>query len=230
MIGTPAAALDLATCVANPVETAGPFPADGTNSARGRSETLNVLTQSGVLRRDLRPSFAGLTPVADGVSLQIELYLVSASDGCTPLPGHALYPWHCDAVGNYSLYDDPDRNDLRGLAISDDAGIVRFTTAFPGCYRSRYPHFHLEVFASADDAVTGRDSLLISQTALPETACAEVYDAHPAYSNGTRNLGRNSFEGDGVFRNGGVEGRAQQMMEISGSVAAGYTARAIIGL
>ena len=47
-------------CVADQWETAGPYPADGTNSKAG--QTVNVLTQEGVIRHDIRPSFGGHSP------------------------------------------------------------------------------------------------------------------------------------------------------------------------
>ena len=52
-------------CVATPTETRGPFPADGTN---GRPR-ISVLGTDGVIRRDLRASFAGMSGRADGVAL-----------------------------------------------------------------------------------------------------------------------------------------------------------------
>ena len=71
--GLPAAALD---CIALPWETAGPYPADGSNVRDG--QLVDALSQEGVIRRDLRPSFGDLTPVADGVQLDLELTLVNA--------------------------------------------------------------------------------------------------------------------------------------------------------
>ncbi|MFB2595259.1 hypothetical protein ACEYYB_10455 [Paracoccus sp. p4-l81] len=98
-----------------------------------------------MLRQDLRPSFAGMTPVADGLVLDLDLTLVDAK-GCTPLAGHAVYLWYCDAIGQYSLYDLPEANFLRGVGVADDQGHVRFTTIFPGCYDGRWPHLHFELF------------------------------------------------------------------------------------
>src|SRR5687768_12570219 len=43
-----------------PEETAGPYPADGSNG-------VNVLTESGVVRRDLTSSFGSASGVAEGV-------------------------------------------------------------------------------------------------------------------------------------------------------------------
>jgi hypothetical protein len=96
-------ASDGSSCIKLPAETAGPFPADGTNRLSGA--VVNMLDQSGVIREDLRSSFAGLSDVADGVPMQLTLRLVNVSGGCGPLADHVIYLWHCDAAGQYSIYE-----------------------------------------------------------------------------------------------------------------------------
>ena len=208
-----------AECVALPWETAGPYPADGSNAKAG--QTVNALTQSGVVRQDIRGSFAGMRAAAEGVTLELEITLQDAA-GCTPLAGHAIYVWHCDTTGKYSLYDVTDANWLRGVGIADAAGQVRFTTIFPGCYDGRWPHIHFEVFRSAEAAVSGEASVLTAQIALPEADCAAVYAADPRYSNGTRNLGRITLAGDNVFGDNPPAALAQQMLAMTGDPATGY--------
>jgi protocatechuate 3,4-dioxygenase beta subunit len=214
--GAPALALE---CVALPWETAGPYPADGSNAKAG--QVVNALTQDGVIRTDLRTSFGGMAPTADGLQLDLELTLVDA-DGCTPLVDHAIYVWHCDATGLYSLYDTTDRNYLRGVGISDSEGKVRFTTILPGCYDGRWPHIHFEVFASAEAAVSGEASVLTAQIAMPETEAAAVYAADARYSNGTTNLGRITVASDNVFGDNSDAAIAQQTLSITGDPLTGY--------
>ena len=48
-----------ASCSTIPEETAGPFPGDGSNGP-------NVLTESGIVRSDIRSSFGSSTTVAEG--------------------------------------------------------------------------------------------------------------------------------------------------------------------
>jgi hypothetical protein len=84
------------TCSVIPEETAGPFPGDGSN---GR----DVLTSSGVVRADIRSSFGSSTTTAPGVPLAIRLVIVYSANGCTPLAGAAVYVWHCDQAGGYSM-------------------------------------------------------------------------------------------------------------------------------
>jgi protocatechuate 3,4-dioxygenase beta subunit len=164
-----ATAADGSVCIQPPAETAGPFPGDGTNSRDG--SVVNVLTESGVIRPDLRPSFAGLSGQADGVPLTLEVRLVNVNAACAPVGGHAIYLWSCDAPGRYSLYDLPDQNYLRGMQVSDGSGLIRFQTIVPGCYPGRWPHLHFEVFVKPEAAATGDNALLTAQFALPKAAC-----------------------------------------------------------
>lgn len=224
LAGGPVAALD---CVALPWETAGPYPADGSNVKDG--QVVNALTQEGVIRQDIRTSFGTLTQVADGLQLDLELTLVNA-DGCTPLEGHALYLWHCDTTGNYSLYDITDANYLRGVGVADAEGKVRFTTIFPGCYDGRWPHIHFEVFESIEAAVSGEASVLTAQIALPESDCADVYAADARYSNGTVNLGRISIATDNVFSDNSADQIAQQTPVLTGDPQAGYSGAVTIAV
>src|SRR5262245_60203860 len=105
------------SCSEIPEETAGPYPGDGSNGP-------NVLTTSGVVRQDIRSSFGSYSGTADGVPLTIELALVDAA--CAPLVGYAVYLWHCDRAGQYSLYTLTTQNYLRGLQQSGSDGKVTF--------------------------------------------------------------------------------------------------------
>lgn len=225
---TIATGADGAVCIKDPGETAGPYPGDGTNDANG--QTANVLTESGVVRTDIRTSFAGLTPVADGVQLDIVLALVNAGAACDPLAGHAVYLWHCDAAGQYSVYDRPDCNYLRGVGVSDAGGKLRFTTVFPGCYPGRWPHMHFEVFASPEAAVTGTAAILTSQLLMPEQVCLAVYGSNPFYPASFAAMGGVSVLTDNVFGDNTAEQLQGQTPMFSGDVASGLLAFAQIGL
>lgn len=214
--GLPAIALD---CVALPWETAGPYPADGSNVRDG--QLVDALSQEGVIREDLRPSFGSLTPVAEGARLDLELTLMDA-DGCTPLTGHAIYIWHCDATGLYSLYDTPDANYLRGVGVADAEGKVRFTTIFPGCYDGRWPHIHFEVFKGIQATMSGENSVLTAQIALPEAESGAVYASDSRYSNGTENLSRTTIASDNVFSDNSEDQLAQQTVALTGDPQSGY--------
>lgn len=215
-----------AACSATPSETRGPFPADGSN---GWPRPINVLAMDGVVRRDLRPSFAGMGGRAEGVPIELEL-TVARDASCSPLPGRAVYLWQNDAAGAYSLYDLPGENYLRGLQPADAEGRVRFTTIVPGCYGGRYPHCHFEVFASADAALAGAQPVLVSQLAFPEAACREIYRSDVRYGDSLGNLDRQPLARDFVFRDVDSRGKASQILRLEGDPARGYRGQATIAL
>jgi len=210
----------LDTCSEIPEETAGPYPGDGSNGA-------NALALSGIVRSDIRASIAGASATAEGVPLTIQLTLVNPSDGCTPMAGYAVYLWHCDREGNYSMYSAAvkSENYLRGVQESDESGSVTFTTIFPGCYAGRVPHVHFEVYPSLDAASRAGNEIATSQLAFPMDACEAVY-ASDGYQASVSNLSRISFATDNVFS----DGAELQLATMSGSVEDGYAARLTVGV
>ena len=119
-----------------PEETAGPFPGDGSNGP-------NILAQSGVIRSDITRSFGDASGVAKGVPATIEMTLLDVAAGGSPLAGAAVYVWHCDIDGQYSMYGQgvAGENYLRGVQESDKDGKVAFTTHLPrGLLRSLAAH------------------------------------------------------------------------------------------
>ena len=198
-----------------PDETAGPFPGDGTNGP-------NALTDGGVVRNDIRTSFGSSSGTAEGVETTVQLTIVEAATG-TPLPGAAVYLWHCNRDGKYSLYDIVDQNYLRGVQVADDNGMVSFTSIYPGCYSGRWPHAHFEVYSSIDEATNGRQASKTSQMAYPEATCDEVYST-AGYEASVGNLTRVSLATDNVFGDGADD----QIGTLSGSPTAGYTAALLV--
>jgi len=198
-----------------PEETLGPYPADGSNGP-------NVLEASGVVRRDIRSSFGTSGTTAEGVPLTVTLTLLDNANGCAPLAGAAVYVWHCDQDGKYSLYDSGLKNEnyLRGVQEADANGQLTFSTIYPGAYSGRWPHIHFEVFESMANATAAGQVLAVSQIALTETACKEVYST-PGYESSARNFPNTTLTSDNVF---GDDGGIYQLATMSGSVAGGYTA------
>jgi protocatechuate 3,4-dioxygenase beta subunit len=197
-----------------PQETAGPYPGDGTNGP-------NVLTQSGIVRRDIRSSFGTSTTTAAGVPLTIELRVLDTANGGAPMAGAAVYAWHCDIDGNYSMYAATLKNEnyLRGVQAAGDDGLVTFTSIFPAAYSGRWPHVHFEVYETLAAATGGRNAIATSQLALPEDVCDEVY-ATAGYSQSVRNLASTSLDRDMVF----ADGYSTQVPTMAGTVASGLTA------
>jgi protocatechuate 3,4-dioxygenase beta subunit len=203
-----------------PQETAGPYPGDGSNGP-------NVLTESGIVRKDITKSFGSASGVAAGVPLTVELTILDA-DKDTPLAGAAVYLWHCDAEGRYSLYSDgvTNENYLRGVQAADANGKVTFTSTFPGAYMGRWPHIHFEVYASLSEATAAGKISATSQLAFPEDVCNTVY-ATDGYDGSAQNMQRTSLEDDNVF---GDDDGVHQLATVTGDVSSGYVAKLNVGV
>jgi len=195
------------SCSAIPEETAGPYPGDGTNGA-------NALALSGIVRSDIRTSLGGATGVAAGVPVTFAIALVDATT-CAPLAGYAIYLWHCDRDGNYSMYSPAivGESYLRGVQVTDASGQVTFSSIFPGCYDGRWPHVHFEVYPTLASATNGANKLATSQMAMPKATCDVVY-ATTGYASSATNLGRVSLATDMVF----ADGATLQIPTITGDV------------
>lgn len=212
--GSSATAGTDASCDVIPEETAGPFPGDGSNGP-------DVLNQSGHVRGDIRSSFGTSTTVAEGIPLTIKLAIQDATNNCAPLSGAAVYLWHCNRDGAYSLYSNgvTNENYLRGVQAADSSGVATFTSIFPACYSGRWPHIHFEVYPSLDKATDQGNKVATSQIALPKDTCDLVY-ATDGYSQSVANMNRVSLASDNVFGN---DNGAHQLGTVSGSVASGLT-------
>lgn len=200
-----------------PEETAGPYPGDGTNGP-------DVLSESGVVRSDIRSSFGSLSGKAEGVLLTIALTM--QKDG-EPYDGAAVYLWHCDREGRYSLYSQgaTNQNYLRGVQAAGSNGKLTFTSIFPACYDGRWPHIHFEVYPSLSSAGKASNKIRTSQMALPEATCKAVY-ATDGYSSSQSNLSRVSLSSDMVFR----DGYASQLGKLTGDTKSGYVAELTVNV
>jgi protocatechuate 3,4-dioxygenase beta subunit len=209
-----AAATGAASCDVIPEETGGPFPGDGTNGP-------DVLTQSGVVRSDIRASFGTSTTVAPGVPLAIKLTIQDAGNSCAPIAGVAVYLWHCNQAGGYSMYGQGIENEnyLRGVQAAGADGVVTFQSIFPACYQGRWPHIHFEVYPTLASANDAGNRIATSQIALPKDACEVVY-ATSGYEQSQSRLAQTSLSSDMVF---GDDGGVHELGAISGSIAGGMT-------
>jgi protocatechuate 3,4-dioxygenase beta subunit len=204
-----------------PDETAGPYPGDGSNGP-------NVLEQSGIVRSDIRSSFGDASGTAEGVPMTLQLTLTDLAGGGVPFEGVAVYVWHCDRAGGYSLYSNgiTGENYLRGVQIADAAGTVTFTSIFPACYSGRWPHIHFEVYPDQASITDASKAIATSQVALPQDACAAVY-ATDGYEASVSNLAQVSLAGDNVF---GDDDGASQLGTVTGSVSSGYAVSLAVGV
>ena len=205
-----------------PDETAGPYPGDGSNGP-------DVLEQSGIVRRDIRSSFGDASGTAAGVPLTIELVIKDlANNAGAAFAGVAVYVWHCNREGGYSLYSDgiTKENYLRGVQVTDADGKVSFTSIFPACYTGRWPHIHFEVYPDQASITDSTKAIATSQVALPKDACDTVY-ATDGYSASVANLAQVSLADDNVF---GDDDGASQLGTVTGSVKEGYAVTLDVGV
>ena len=199
-----------------PEETGGPYPGDGSNGP-------NVLTESGIVRSDLTTSFGTASGIAEGVPLTIRLKVLNVSGGSSAAYlGAAVYLWHCNRDGEYSLYSDSivDENYLRGVQEADADGAIEFTTIFPAAYSGRWPHAHFEVYPTLADATSASNKARTTQLAFPEDVCSEVYENADGYDASVANLAATSLDSDMVFS----DGWSLQLATVTGSIDEGYVA------
>ncbi|AWZ25975.1 3,4-dioxygenase subunit beta [Rhodococcus pyridinivorans] len=195
-----------------PEETNGPYPADGTNG-------INVLEESGIVRRDITSSLDGGTTV-DGVPLSLTFTVTDTANGGVPFDGVAVYAWQCDAQGRYSMYSEgvEDQTYLRGIQIADTNGKATFETIVPGCYSGRWTHLHFEIYPDAASATDANNAIATSQVAFPQDMLDAVYRL-ATYPGSAGNLARiGNPDNDNVFG----DGYDLQMGTFTGDTEAGY--------
>lgn len=174
-------------CVVRPQQTEGPYFVD---------ELLN--------RSDIR-SDPGTGEVRPGVPLGLTFNVTRVADaGCNPLGGVVVDVWHCDHLGVYSDVEDPGfdtvgQRFLRGYQVTDDDGVARFTTIFPGWYQGRTVHIHFKI-RSAPETDPGFE--FTSQLYFEDDLTDAIYALAPYSEKGQRTL-RNA--GDGIYASGGSQ-------------------------
>jgi protocatechuate 3,4-dioxygenase beta subunit len=142
---------------------------------------------------------ADITEGKPGLAMTLRLQVVNAD--CTPVAGARVDIWHCDANGAYSGVqnlgggeDTTGQTFLRGTQSTDDKGIARFQTIYPGWYPGRTVHIHYKVILD-DNAV------LTSQIFFEEGVSDQAYAADAAYQGrGARDM---SNAQDGIAQDAG---------------------------
>lgn len=205
----------LPKCVAKPELTVGPYFID---------EKLN--------RSDIR-SDPATNAVKAGAPLMLTFNVQQIANGqCAPLAGAMVDVWHCDAEGEYAGVNDrmigfntTGQKFLRGYQVTDDKGVARFLTIYPGWYQGRAVHIHFKVRTPAQAALadqTDKTYEFTSQLFFDESLTDRVHAKAPYASKGQRTL-RN--ERDGIFRQAG-----DTLLLATSSEGQGYSATFDIGL
>lgn len=199
-------------------ETAGPYPGDGSNGP-------DVLDMSGIARQDLTVSLGTGTKV-DGVPMTLKMQLQNLQTN-QPYANAAVYLWHCDPQGRYSMYSNGVTGEtwLRGVQLADATGTVTFHSIIPGCYDGRWPHIHFEVFEDINQITDAKNNVLTSQLAIPEAVCQSVY-ADSRYTGSAANLNKITLKTDNVFS----DGSDLQIPQVGGDAKNGYELSISVGI
>jgi protocatechuate 3,4-dioxygenase beta subunit len=175
------------TCVVRPEQTEGPYYVD-----------------TGLERSDIREE-------REGVPLDLTFNVSRVDQGdasaCGPLVGAVVDVWHCDAAGEYSGVEDNAAGDfdtrgetfLRGYQVTDENGVARFATIYPGWYQGRAVHIH---FTIRDSPESEQGYEFTSQLYFDDALTDEVHSRGPYAQKGERDQ-RNST--DGIYQGGGDE-------------------------
>lgn len=157
-----------------------PYPGEQLLQPGGAS-LANIWSASGLLRHDIRPNLSGDGLAAAGLRMDLTMTLLAAGYAQTPIRNAAVYVWHSDAQGEYSVYGRNDADYLRGIGITDASGRVSFTTIYPGTYRGREPHIHFEIYPSLDAVRKASACILRSRILFPEATTREIYKSNLVY-------------------------------------------------
>ncbi|MEU0431935.1 intradiol ring-cleavage dioxygenase [Streptomyces sp. NPDC006290] len=203
-----AAAGPAAACVLTPEQTEGPYYLD--------LETVRK----------------NITEGKAGVPLTLRVTVVDIAT-CFPLPNTAVDIWHCDALGVYSGYaaggSTPDTTFLRGVQLTDSAGVAEFTTVYPGWYVGRALHIHVKTHAGgtvSNGTYHGGHVSHTGQLYFPETYNTKIAALTP-YRNNTATRTLNAR--DGIYRNGGSS-TLLSITQASSDLGKGVTGTVILGV
>ena len=170
------------------------------------SNALCVLTpraEEGPFYFDPKLKREDITEGRKGVPLKLLLQIVNAGS-CAPIADARIDVWHADAFGKYSGYSGQSdsgsvstkgQSFLRGTQFTDAAGLVHFSTIYPGWYEGRTPHVHLKIFLA-------EKTVLTSQLYFPDALSEFIYQNAAPYNRRKRR--RDTSNGnDGVLSDSG---------------------------
>jgi protocatechuate 3,4-dioxygenase beta subunit len=157
---------------------------DAPAQALAASCTLTPAQEEGPFYVDLGRVRSSIVGNRKGVPFDLRITVVDAGT-CKPISGAAVDIWHADAVGRYS---DESSNGtagqtwLRGIQLTDGAGVAAFRTIYPGFYQGRAPHIHVKVHVGgkrSGSAYSGGHVSHTGQLFMPESTSTTVYRRTP---------------------------------------------------
>jgi protocatechuate 3,4-dioxygenase beta subunit len=166
------------------------------------------------------PTRSDIRESKTGVPFTLAITVIDSN--CDPVADVLVDVWHCDKDGAYSgvrigLPPIIGQSYLRGTQITDAAGMVQFTSIYPGWYTNRATHVHFKVRA-------GGLLFKTAQFCFPEAINDAVY-ASPLYA--ARGPNPRSNSQDPEF---GSPAPQFLTVAIAGDVTSGYAGTFTIGL
>lgn len=188
---------DTGPCPLNPEQEEGPFYVD-----------------EGLLRSDV---LDGQT----GVPLLLSIKVLRAVK-CEPVANAAVEIWSANSLGKYSdkaQEGTVGQRYLRGVQISDAAGIVKFKTIYPAWYAGRTCHIHLKVrtggtASGSSYSSAGSTEAHVGQIFFPPDINESLRSVY------TRDT--NSFLNNAADRVYNSQHGARALLTLDGSVQAGF--------
>jgi len=200
-------------CAVTPEGEIGPYFTDDSASGYNRSNIVANLDG---------------TQVQTGVPFALTVFVRDSENGCALLTGAQVDIWHCNASGVYSNESSestsPDQW-LRGYQLTNSAGSVTFGTILPGWYAGRTTHIHLRVRSSYSEASSTTDGTNTTQVFFDQTLIDSLSTSVSPYSAEGVNPTTNS--GDRVYA---TQTLGENLLSLSGSIVAGYTATFTVDL
>ena len=115
---------------------------------------------------------------------------VRGGDDCAAVENAIVDIWHCDAGGVYSGFGSGEgERFLRGAQATNEDGIAKFTTIYPGFYQGRTVHIHAKVHLD-------RQTVLTTQLYFDDAVSDAVFAKDPYAAQGERDQRNDS---DGIF-------------------------------
>jgi protocatechuate 3,4-dioxygenase beta subunit len=192
--------------------------------------TLTPEQEEGPFYVPLERIRSNITGSRTGVPLNLQIALIDSST-CKPIKGAAVDIWQADATGHYS--DEQSEGTvgqtwLRGVQLTNAAGLAKFTTIYPGFYSGRAPHIHAKVHLGGSAAKAKYSGGHVShngQIFFPEAVSTTVYATSP-YTSDTNE--RTYRSGDRIYRQ---QGGARSVLQITGgSVSSRLTGRVTLAV
>jgi len=140
--------------------------------------TLTPEVTQGPYYLDLDKVRRDITEGKHGLRLDLRIKVVDA-DTCKVHKHAAVEIWHADATGVYSGFSQEGTSGktyLRGTQLTDEHGVARFRTIYPGWYQGRAIHIHMKVHVGGKTVHTGQ--LFFNDSVSDRVVRLSPYSSH----------------------------------------------------